>query len=283
MSINSRYQYHIAALRMSNEKLEGRSEQTISGQVDFFMRAYHAVQGRELSPHTSVLDFGCGIGNVVTCLNKRGMNAYGIDILEYWGEDAVMCGRKQAPPPLKIVSRLNTYTPENKIPFADGTFDVIISDQVIEHVFDLRNAFSEQMRVLKNKGIAIHRFPQSHALIEPHTKLPFTALNKYSSYLFLMAFLGLRGCCQDGMSWREALASYRHAFLTTNYLSKKAMLAEAKQVAGCDAEFIDYIPISGSRLGVLYHNLTRFKVGAIVKPLLSIISMNHVLVLRKNR
>lgn len=281
MSGNMRYQEHAVALGTAAEKAEGRPEHIISGKVDFFMRAYSAVQRRELSSGEAVLDFGCGIGNVVACLDKRGLNAYGIDILEYWGKDSATWGRKEAAPPPRIVVKLHTYTAQNKMPFPDNTFDLIISDQVIEHIFDLHNAFSEQVRVLKSGGVAIHRFPQSHALIEQHTKLPFTALNKYPSYLALLALLGRRNKRQKGMSWRETFATSRHAFATTNYLSKKMMLAEAIRVGGCDAKFIDYIPISGSRLGKLYDKLVRFKIGGIAKPLVAILSMNCVLALRK--
>jgi len=281
MSDKSSYQHHAAALS-TTEKSEGRSEQILSGKVDFFMRAYSAIQGRALPPNACVLDFGCGIGNVVTRLDQRGMEAYGIDLLEYWGKEAEMWGRKEAPPTPEIATKLHTYTADNKMPFPDGMFDFIISDQVIEHIFDLHSVFSEQMRTLKKGGIAIHRFPQSHALVEPHTNLPFTALNKYPSYLALMAFIGFRNDRQKGMSWRDALTSNQHAFATTNYLSKKAMLTEAARVTGCEAAFIDYIPISGARLGKLYHKFGSFKLGAIVKPLLTFASMNHALLLRKS-
>lgn len=42
------------------------------------------------------------------------------------------------------------------LPYNDNMFDVVISDQVIEHVEDPKKAIYESYRVLKRGGIAIH-------------------------------------------------------------------------------------------------------------------------------
>lgn len=43
-----------------------------------------------------------------------------------------------------------------ELPFDGNTFDVVISDQVIEHLEDCQRAIRESHRVLKEGGIAIH-------------------------------------------------------------------------------------------------------------------------------
>ncbi len=43
-----------------------------------------------------------------------------------------------------------------KLPFKSGSFDCVISDQVIEHLGDPKKAVDESYRVLKRGGIAIH-------------------------------------------------------------------------------------------------------------------------------
>ena len=43
-----------------------------------------------------------------------------------------------------------------KLPYKTGSFDYVISDQVIEHLADPFLAISESRRVLKKNGIAIH-------------------------------------------------------------------------------------------------------------------------------
>ena len=42
------------------------------------------------------------------------------------------------------------------LPYHNDTFDVIISDQVIEHIEDPQKAFRESYRILKKGGISIH-------------------------------------------------------------------------------------------------------------------------------
>lgn len=42
------------------------------------------------------------------------------------------------------------------LPYNDDSFDVVVSDQVLEHVVDPGKAFSESLRVARPKGIVIH-------------------------------------------------------------------------------------------------------------------------------
>jgi SAM-dependent methyltransferase len=43
--------------------------------------------GLRLSPGARILDFGCGIGDSVRGLLEQGYDAFGVDVLEYWGRD----------------------------------------------------------------------------------------------------------------------------------------------------------------------------------------------------
>jgi len=45
------------------------------------------------------------------------------------------------------------------LPFEDKEFDLVFSSNVLEHVDDLKNAFSEMKRVLKDEGKMIHSMP----------------------------------------------------------------------------------------------------------------------------
>jgi phosphatidyl-myo-inositol dimannoside synthase len=62
------------------------------------------------------------------------------------------------------------------LPFADDSFDVVISNHVIEHVGDKAaqcRHLQEIRRVLKSKGICYLAVPSRWMLVEPHYKLPF--------------------------------------------------------------------------------------------------------------
>lgn len=63
-----------------------------------------------------------------------------------------------------------------KIPFSDESFDVIITNHVIEHVGEYENQLehlSEIKRLLKKDGIAYLAVPNRWMLIEPHYQLIF--------------------------------------------------------------------------------------------------------------
>lgn len=64
----------------------------------------------------------------------------------------------------------------SQLPFDDGSFDVVISNHVIEHVGDDSEQLthlSEIRRVMKQEGSAYLAVPNRWMLTEPHYQLPF--------------------------------------------------------------------------------------------------------------
>lgn len=62
------------------------------------------------------------------------------------------------------------------LPFPDSTFDVVISNHVIEHVGDImaqRHHLAELHRVLNSDGVCYLAVPNRWMLIEPHYRLAF--------------------------------------------------------------------------------------------------------------
>ena len=76
------------------------------------------------APGARVLDFGCGSGGTVTELDRLGFDAYGCDI------------SLDSP-----TERLRLIPQPYRLPFEDEAFDLVVSDQVFEHVMDQRTAF----------------------------------------------------------------------------------------------------------------------------------------------
>ena len=68
---------------------------------------------------------------------------------------------------------IRTTNPDGSWPFGDAEFDIVVSNQVCEHVVDLETFCSENARVLKPGGFGVHAFPLRHMLVEPHMHLPF--------------------------------------------------------------------------------------------------------------
>lgn len=172
--------------------------------------------GHPMKPGMTVLDFGCGTGEVVAAYRQRTMAAYGCDI-----------ELPDTPDPL-----LQTYINEGTVrlihsepytlPFATQMFDVVVSSQVFEHVQDYAAALAEIKRVLKPDGVALHVFPSRYRLIEPHVLVPLATMIQEYWWLRLWAAVGIRNQFQQGMSAVET-AHHNHRFLTryTHYLSRR--------------------------------------------------------------
>jgi len=63
-----------------------------------------------------------------------------------------------------------------ELPFPDGSFDVVVSNHVIEHVGDVKQQalhLAELSRVLRPDGIGYLAVPNRWMLVEPHYRMPF--------------------------------------------------------------------------------------------------------------
>jgi ubiquinone/menaquinone biosynthesis C-methylase UbiE len=85
--------------------------------------------------------------------------------------------------------------PNGKIPFNDNSFDLIINNQVLEHVSDIDYALSEMNRVLKSGGYLLSLFPDKHIWREGHVGIAFShCFSKGSKvrwlYLFIFRLIG---------------------------------------------------------------------------------------------
>lgn len=115
-----------------------------------------------------ILDLGCGRGELVGALRDRGARAYGIEVDPRFVESgAILGGLYQDDYPL-----LSTVDSSGRSIFPEGYFDIVVSDQVLEHVADLRSVTREIFRLLRPGGLTCHQFPARHRLVEPHYKLP---------------------------------------------------------------------------------------------------------------
>lgn len=119
----------------------------------------------ELEPsHKSrILDFGCGQGNMVNYLNSLGFDASGCDITPAW-EDL----QDTTSDRFSMIS-MNPY----RLPYQDGSFDMVFSTSVFEHAQNTEEVFREIYRVLRNGGISMHYYPSKWYLpTEPHIHIP---------------------------------------------------------------------------------------------------------------
>lgn len=104
-----------------------------------------------------VLVDGCGIGMYVRAIARYTPHVCGLDI----ELDRVREGRAGG-----LDGLLNAVC--ERLPFADGSFDVVFSHEVLEHVNDDRSACHEMARVLRPGGRAVIFVPNRLYPFETH-------------------------------------------------------------------------------------------------------------------
>lgn len=99
---------------------------------------------------------GCGLGTYLEKLAPEANPAIGLDI-----EHERTLQAKQKTP--RVVCGAGEY-----LPFPDGTFDLILSHEVLEHVQDDRKAVQEMLRTLKPGGRLVLFCPNRGYPFETH-------------------------------------------------------------------------------------------------------------------
>lgn len=124
------------------------------------------VRERERGGDVSVLDYGCGEGQIVARLRELNISAFGCDVF-YKGGDA------SRSVPARMLGDVIRHMDGDTIPFPSDSFDVIINNQVMEHVQDLDSVLREIHRVLKPGGRILSLFPHRGVWREGHCGIPF--------------------------------------------------------------------------------------------------------------
>ncbi len=124
----------------------------------------------------SVLDVGAGTGEIIDHFAARNQTE-GVDI-----ED-------------QRVSKVSGFqlVKDERLPFADGSFDLVISNHVVEHVRSPARHLQEIARVLKPRGIVYLATPNRRFLKETHFKLWLLHYLPDAAYFYLAGKLGRRG------------------------------------------------------------------------------------------
>jgi SAM-dependent methyltransferase len=92
-----------------------------------------------------ILEIGAGTGAQALALSERGFDVAAVDIANSnYATDTVF--------------PVSTYD-GRQLPFADASFDIVFSSNVLEHVRDLPPLHEEMKRVLKPGGACVHVLP----------------------------------------------------------------------------------------------------------------------------
>lgn len=102
-----------------------------------------------------VLDYGSGQGKLIALGLQQNVDIYGTDV-----------------PGIETSGRVRLIE-NSRIPFDDNFFDVVVSNQVFEHIAQPLPVLKEIHRVLKPGGIFLALFPDASAWFEGHVGLYF--------------------------------------------------------------------------------------------------------------
>lgn len=116
--------------------------ETFTGWRTFFRLIDFPLKGKR------VLDAGCGFGYEATILRRRGATVWGVDVSPYM----IQIARQEYP---ELADHFRTAD-IRKLPFRNGSFDLIICKYVLHYLPWPDAAFKEFRRCLKKGGILIY-------------------------------------------------------------------------------------------------------------------------------
>jgi SAM-dependent methyltransferase len=198
-----------------------------------------------------ILDLGCGDGRLLSYLATNlavlrpdvRFELYGLDVDDCAVQNPGFLNGARALLQERVPSedwegRLIALSTTDPWPFADDYFDVIVSNQVFEHVGDHAFVLGQIARTLRTGGFSVHLFPLVHYAYEGHLHLPFVHrirdFDLLRTYIRMLSRLGLGKFAgyhlATGISvekFSEQHADYMH--YQTNYVTSREALTLAKR------------------------------------------------------
>jgi ubiquinone/menaquinone biosynthesis C-methylase UbiE len=141
----------------------------------FALEELAPVASRFLDANSKILEVGCGYGrNLMAVASLKPGMVVGSDVDA--GELQRSAAKRSTLPPEKFTRIELVQQEPRRLPFRDGTFDMVVLWQVLEHLFGQelkQTVVSECVRVLKPGGVVLVETPNQWFPVDYHdNKLP---------------------------------------------------------------------------------------------------------------
>ncbi len=231
---------------MTLPKARSVTHQHLLGVVNTLVR--HALHGRET---IHILDAGCGNGQLIRYLHEclhvlhpgKCFVIHGFDVSDHGVQSEGFLSEAvrnllAVDPTVEWSSRIFSLQQDQPWNFSTQQYDVIVSNQVLEHVRDKDRFFFNVSQKLIDGGHSVHLAPLRSVIPEDHVHIPFahrfTNFDAMHGYIRMMSALGIgkyRGAKKEtGVDL--AVYAERHAdylYHWTAYSSESETLSYARK------------------------------------------------------
>jgi SAM-dependent methyltransferase len=229
----------------------------------------HAVRftKRRLSlSNPKVLDFGCGDGNLVLRLIRAGIDAYGVDV----DQKRILAAKRT----LSAIGEAERIFSTESCATVFHSFNLILSDQVVEHVSDLDASAQLISELSARRAITVHIYPTRLRIIEPHLLMP--GVHWFPEGPLRLSVLKLFCALNLGPTWPELSelsridqAQHFERYLATRvfYRGTGAVITAMNKAGWKSCETAEYRPIlpPSLRSRSIWHLLLRSQVSTFEK------------------
>lgn len=151
---------------MINEVVEERAKLSLGSSGNSIYEMVRDVVAKRITSAESLLDLGCGTGNLWPFLSPYFTRYIGVDAVKYDGF-----------PSNGEFHLLNLD--DGRVPLADCVADVVVAVETIEHVENPRAFFRELVRLCKPGGTIIVTTPNQLSLL---SKLTLIVKNQFNAF-----------------------------------------------------------------------------------------------------